>query len=565
MKYYVIIHLPSVIQSYQKCYLVLRYDAKHAISFYLCLVKQLNLTMQLPSKYIAVLVILSLVGIFAYQGYWLTGLYRTMRQEMEQKINEAMRMADYNEMMIRVEKMKEDNKKNGVVSISAKYNKEGKSFIQSSAILSKKDTSSQAFVDMDIDTLLMDTLVGTSSSQKKEEAYKDSTYSAQAALRTKDGLDVILRDQRSMLELAGYFQRGLHSGLDIISDPDVTLYDSLLTGFLQKYGIDLPHRLEYLYRGAKVDSSFVFVDTLAIIKSPGYIPSQKAMKYDFNFDLHSNKSYRLWMEPVNMLVLKQMYGILTTSFVILIILSFSFWFLIRTILKQKSLEEMKSDFTNNITHELKTPIAVAYAANDALLNFDQAEDKIKREKYLRICQKQLQQLSRLVEQILSMSMEQRKTFRLQLEEFPIIEILEPLLEQHKLKAKKPVNFSIEITPKELSILADRTHFSNIISNLLDNAIKYSREKADIKICCRRIENEPFQPTEISIIDHGIGITAEKQKHIFEKFYRVPTGNLHQVKGYGLGLFYVKTLVEKQGGSIRVKSELNKGSVFTIRI
>lgn len=272
------------------------------------------------------------------------------------------------------------------------------------------------------------------------------------------------------------------------------------------------------------------------------------------------------MEPVTQLVLKQMWGILATSFVILIILSFSFWILIRTILRQKTLEEMKSDFTNNITHELKTPIAVAYAANDALLNFNQAEEKTQRDKYLRICQEQLQRLSGLVEQILSMSMERRKTFRLHPEVLSMADILEPLIEQHKLKSEKPVHILTKIEPAGLTLTADRTHFSNIISNLIDNAIKYSYEEAEISICCRQItSSEQGDCVEISISDRGIGIAPEKQKHIFDKFYRVPTGNLHDVKGYGLGLFYVKTMAEKHGGSVSVKSEPGKGSTFTVRL
>lgn len=227
---------------------------------------------------------------------------------------------------------------------------------------------------------------------------------------------------------------------------------------------------------------------------------------------------------------------------------------------------MKSDFTNNITHELKTPIAVAYAANDALLNFNQAEEKAKRDKYLRICQEQLQRLSGLVEQILSMSMERRRTFRLHPEEFAIRDILETLIEQHKLKAESSVHISVDIEPEDLSVLADRTHFSNIISNLIDNAIKYSHGEAEVAIHCRKVTVEgQNEQTEISVSDHGIGIAPEKQKHIFDKFYRVPTGNLHDVKGYGLGLFYVKTMIEKHGGSVSVKSELGKGSTFTIRI
>ena len=226
---------------------------------------------------------------------------------------------------------------------------------------------------------------------------------------------------------------------------------------------------------------------------------------------------------------------------------------------------MKSDFTNNITHELKTPIAVAYAATDALLNFHQADNPTKRERYLRICQEQLQHLSGLVEQILSMSMERRKTFRLHLEEVRLKEILPPLIEQHKLKADKPVRISLQITPEELIVTADRTHLTNMLSNLLDNAVKYSLEHADIAVSCRLCQENEETYTEICVSDCGIGIARECLPHIFDKFYRVPTGNRHEVKGYGLGLFYVKTMIEKHGGTIRVTSEPGKGSRFILRL
>ena len=536
--------------------------------------------MKLPFKYIAILVILSLAGIFAYQAYWLTGLYRTMHDEMERNITEAMRMSDYNEMMIRVDRMKKDDTGHGEVSVSAGYDDDGKSFVHSNTIISREDslgndTLRQSFVPKRDSVLFIDQRKETdkarwmpadSAQERLEEVVRDSNSSPRAALRAQGGLDMILNDQNSMLELATYFQRGLHSGLDILSDPDVALYDSLLTSFLHSRDINLPHKLLHLHKGSKWDSTILYIDTLFTISTPGYIPTPKAVEYSYSFDINTNQSYRLIMEPIDMLVLQQMSGILTTSFIILIILAFSFWFLIRTILKQKTLEEMKSDFTNNITHELKTPIAVAYAANDALLNFNQAEEKAQRDKYLRICQEQLQRLSGLVEQILSMSMERRKTFRLRPEELSINEILEPLIEQHKLKAEKPVHISVDISPEDMTVLADRTHFSNIISNLLDNAIKYSRDVAEINIRCRKTASgEQQEQTEISVSDHGIGIAIERQKHLFDKFYRVPTGNLHNVKGFGLGLFYVKTMIEKQGGTISVKSEPGKGSAFTIRI
>lgn len=508
--------------------------------------------MKLPSKYITLLVILSLTGIFGYQTYWLMGLYRTMYDDMERNITEAMRMSDYNEMIIRVENFRNDSTSTGTVNVSTGFDNE-KPYVSSTASITKHSSASEPDKT---DSL-------TIKIEKDTIAEGTPLDSLTSAMRVNESVDVMLSKQNNMQKLANYFQRGLHSGLDIISGPDLAVYDSLLISALREYGLDVAYRLEHLYKGGGRDSTIAFTDTIGVCGTPEYIPSAKAKQYNYAFNLHNSESYRLTMEPINILILKQMSGILTTSFIILIILGFSFWFLIRTILKQKTLEEMKSDFTNNITHELKTPIAVAYAANDALLNFNQAEEKAKRDKYLNICQEQLQRLSGLVEQILSMSMERRKTFRLHPEELSLHSILEPLIEQHKLKAEKPVHITVDLEPKDLTALADRTHFSNILSNLIDNAIKYSQSEAEIHIQCRNTSIGQDKWTEISVSDHGIGIPADKLQHVFDKFYRVPTGNLHDVKGYGLGLFYVKTMIEKHGGTIKVKSEFGKGSSFIV--
>lgn len=567
VKVCVIMNLPSVIYCYWNCYLVLSDGTVHRITPYLCPHKYSKKTMKLPFKYIAILVIISLTGIFLYQTYWLTGLYQTMRSDMEQNIVEAMRISDYNEMMFRVNSLKKDDKDHGEVSVEAGYHDNGHSFVRSSASITRPgepDTTRILYIDRRENTPKVQWMELDSAQQEMKQTLKD-TITPSSALRANGSLDMILRDKNTMLELATYFQRGLHAGLDIIMEPDIMIFDSLLTIQLKEKGISLPHRLLQIHKGSTPDSTFTYIDTLAITGTTGYIPSPKAVLYDYSFDLNTNQSYRLWIEPITMLVLHQMLGILTTSFIVLIILIFAFWYLIRTILRQKTLEEMKSDFTNNITHELKTPIAVAYAANDALLNFNQAKEKAKRDKYLRICQEQLQRLSGLVEQILSMSMEHRKTFRLHPENLKVREVLDKLVEQHKLKADKPITITLNVEPEDLTVTADRTHFSNILSNLIDNAIKYSHERARIDIHCRTILTDSGKKNEISVHDYGIGISIEKQEHVFDKFYRVPTGNLHNVKGYGLGLFYVKTMTEKHGGSVSIKSELGKGSVFTIII
>ena len=267
-----------------------------------------------------------------------------------------------------------------------------------------------------------------------------------------------------------------------------------------------------------------------------------------------------------MTVLSQMAGILATSLFIMLILAFVFWFLIHTMLKQKTLDEMKSDFTNNITHELKTPIAVAYAATDSLLNYGMLQHPDKARKYLTIAQEQLQTLSGLVEQILSMSMERRKSMLLNIVEVPMKEVIEPLISQHQLKVKseertdKKVNISLSVKPENLMVHADRMHFSNIVSNLIDNAIKYSEDSVKIEIkAFQKAEDEVL----VSVSDNGIGIDHDKLPYIFDKFYRVTDGNKYTVKGYGLGLFYVKSLMDKMGGSVSVESEPGKGSCFTL--
>jgi hypothetical protein len=257
--------------------------------------------MKLPFKYIAILVIVSLAGIFAYQAYWLTGLYHTMHSEMERDITEAMRMSDYNEMMIRVDKMKQDDINHGEVSVSAGYSDDGKSFVRSSTTISREDSLDNTTLH---ETFMPkgDSVYVThpNDSTRVEVSVRDSDSSPQSALSAKGGLDVILRDQNSMLELATYFQRGLHSGLDIISDPDVMLYDSLLTSFLHDRNINLPHRLLHLHKGSKWDSTILYIDTLVNIGTPGYVPTSKAVEYNYSFDINTSQSYRLIMEPVGL-------------------------------------------------------------------------------------------------------------------------------------------------------------------------------------------------------------------------------------------------------------------------
>lgn len=493
--------------------------------------------MKLPIKIIATLVILSLIGVFGYQTYWLTGLYHTMKERMVKDIHESMQMGDYSEMMFRIDSLSRYSELHGMIEASAGAVNDTVAAENGGQIYMKSNASAQ------------DSVGNSMENEQEAMLTADNPFSAQ------------IKKTNDLLLLSQYFQRGIHSGLDDFTDMNVQRYDSLLTAILADKGIVAPHRSEILHCTNRYRNDSLLHDTVLIAtvtNVPSYRPGPKAIHFDYIFDIHGSSIHRLWMEPIEILVLKQMTGILITSLLILIILSFSFGYLIHILFRQKTLEEMKEDFTHNMTHELKTPIAVAYAANDAMLNFE-INDKEKRRKYQYVIQEQLKQLGGLVEQILSMSMEQKRNFKLHKESIHIKELLDELIEQHKLKADKPVTFHTDIQPEDLTVNADRTHLYNIISNLIDNGVKYSDDSAHISI--RAEQNDEY--TLLSVTDKGNGIPSDKLAHIFDKFYRIPTGNRHAVKGYGLGLYYVKTMVEQHKGRISVNSITGQGSTFTI--
>ena len=187
-----------------------------------------------------------------------------------------------------------------------------------------------------------------------------------------------------------------------------------------------------------------------------------------------------------------------------------------------------------------------------------------KEKYFTIVEDEAQHLLALINRLLTISKLEHGKLNIQKTVVKLKSMIEDVTEKYKAKSAKPIHIATQL--KVTTVAADEEYLKEAISNLIDNAIKYSHGEAEVTIHCRKVTVEgQNEQTEISVSDHGIGIAPEKQKHIFDKFYRVPTGNLHDVKGYGLGLFYVKTMIEKHGGSVSVKSELGKGSTFTIRI
>lgn len=220
----------------------------------------------------------------------------------------------------------------------------------------------------------------------------------------------------------------------------------------------------------------------------------------------------------------------------------------------RTIEQMKEDFAHNMTHELKTPVAVAYSAADSMLRYYDSSDEARNRQFLNIIMQRLSHLSGMIENILSMSMERFKSMQLNIEKVSVRGIAEEVASMMKLKADKPVNIRIDI-PEYLTVSADPLHLGNVLTNLIDNAIKYSNDRVNIFI--------KADEDGISITDDGIGIGKECIPFIFDKFYRVSSGDRYETGGYGLGLYYVKQIVNLLGWGIDVRSTLGQGTVFTI--
>lgn len=276
---------------------------------------------------------------------------------------------------------------------------------------------------------------------------------------------------------------------------------------------------------------------------------------DFAMTDSQQPIYKVCFSPLNGHILRQMSGIILTSATILVLMAFLIWYLLHWVGKLRTIEQMKDDFTHNMTHELKTPVAVAYSAADSMLRYYDQSDEARNKQFLQIIMQRLGYLSGMIENILSMSMERFKTIKLNIEEVALKPIVEDISGMMELKAAKPVEIDIEI-PENLSVLTDSLHLGNILSNLIENALKYSGDSVHIII--------KADAHSIKITDNGVGIDKENLPFIFDKFYRVTSGDRYEVGGYGLGLFYVKQIVGLMGWNIDVTSKPGQGTIFTIR-
>ena len=468
-------------------------------------------------RLILIFVSLSILGIFFFQGYWLWNSYRIEKKQFQTKINETLQLAINQEIVDRMDRM-------------------------------QKDTTPGAPHGQIEFQFRLDSTSNATSNRKKVNYY------ARAQYQTQSGEDSTtyqsFKPENSPMMQAAF--KGIWQALNGISPVDIAYVDSLWGTYLQQEGIGNVHFVDFtLGRDTLLDTSLP--DTLN--------PSDLLATQKIGVNTDNSIGMQGFIIGPGKSILDEMGSLLLVSLFLIIITTACYIYLLRTILRQKTIAEIKNDFVNNMTHELKTPITITYSAIDALQNFNFVEQRETREEYFTLCRQQLKHLSGLVEKILSMAVDERKNFRLQKELFALQPVLDSLIQQFTLKTGKPLRFHIDDQLGDHPVYADKLHFVNVISNLLDNAVKYSGPSVEIHIRLQRTGGE----LQISITDNGIGIPAGQQERIFERFYRVSKGNVHDVKGFGLGLSYVKDIVERHGGTISVHSREKHGSTFTLFI
>jgi two-component system phosphate regulon sensor histidine kinase PhoR len=331
---------------------------------------------------------------------------------------------------------------------------------------------------------------------------------------------------------------------------------SMIKKELASKGILIPFEFQLRKQDKNTDKIFV--------QSEGFKDTGKIYKADLsNKRIFSDHNYLYLQFPgEDDYLLSSMKNILLLSALFSLLIIIVFYLTLKTILKQKRISEIKNDFINNMTHELKTPIATISLAIDAINNPQVKSDQARFHQYTAILKEENRKLNNHVERVLQMALIDKGNLQLHKTHVDLSAIIHASINTHKLQAEHfngQILFEGAQTP--VFIIGDEFHLLAAFNNLLDNALKYSKENCLVQIALHKTGTGLI----ITIKDNGIGIEPDHQKKIFEKFYRVQGGNLHDVKGFGLGLSYVRSIIESHNGSIELQSEKGKGSTFTIKL
>ena len=479
------------------------------------------------NKYTYPLVALAMLASIALQAAWLTQLFSAQQVQVKRDLEEVVKNAasknDYLSIMHGRERS--ENFRNFFIS------PEWLLFKQSFMSMRGKGIGSARFSsDLDKDSAYID--ISLRIANEKPRTTKDSSRVTHILDKGQTMASAIAADQR-----------------------DLRRMDSLVKVECSRMGLDVKSTyLLYSYDSGKPKN-------YAAWKAAQNADYRSALyAYNLNFFFHN---YQLVVPSIDSVVLYRMRYYLVSSFLMLGLTAVAFIFLFKVLRNQRLYSQARIAFTGNMTHELKTPVAVIEAALDAITRYQLSRDPAKLEKYLDISKAQLNHLNLMIDKVLNLEELDNGAMKLRPELFDVQQGLETVVDSMRLRDRS-MGASVDYIPSEIPCFVDGdpVHLTNVCYNLIDNALKHSGDQAKVRVSCS------CDPThvQISIEDNGPGIDRIYRERIFERFFRVPAqADVHNVKGSGLGLHYVKQIIEQHHGSIEVKSVVGKGSNFIIKL
>ena len=410
------------------------------------------------------------------------------------------------------------------------------------------------FEDEDVFIFRTDTIISNLDS-----LYNISVFKIDSLLTSFDTFKIIAPDFSKRAQLkAGHLKRLANKAVSEISDWDVHFIDEKqVKNVLQE---------ELQNRNVPIDFEFAILKDSAFVNSEMVRDSLKLKETKYRVNLYPNDIFQknlklaIWFPGRESFIYRSLNLLLIASFLFSLVILVTFGLSVFYILRQKKISEMKSDFINNMTHEFKTPIATISVATDSITNEKVVQNPEKIKYFAGMIKKENQRMNRQVEDILTIARLDRKDFEFVWETIDAHELIKDAVQGIQIQVeKREGKIDLNLTAGNSTITTDKNHGTNVIYNLLDNAIKYSVNAPEIKITTTNNSKGIL----ISVEDNGIGMSKLVQNKIFERFYRQTSGNIHNVKGFGLGLNYVKAVLEANRGNISVQSEPGKGSKFEV--
>jgi two-component system phosphate regulon sensor histidine kinase PhoR len=517
-------------------------------------------------KLLVLLMSLSLIGIILVQVYWFNTSFKNNDEQFKFHVKqvignvakklqqrEAYSFYDkYNHLKDSTGKIPQKNDLLEFYYVQ-KNNKTNKTIVYSSSIIAEDYNISSTFFDKKLDSVKLKNF----SSKRVTEVYNNKKID-NSSVQQNLIPDVKIEKSGSLniLDNAQYeiFYKEISSAMPLDERISIEVLQKLLKNELEEYGVNTRFEFGIYSNGlaTKIKSNEFKYDKDATYPIPIFTDNEGNSKYQLLVTFPHKKKF----------LLSDLIAITLLSIIFTLIIIIAYSSALNQLIRQRHISEIKTDFINNMTHEFKTPIATINLALDAIKNPKIIDDKEKVFRYLQMIKDENRRMHAQVENVLRISKLEKKELNIDKESSNIQEIIDDAIEHvHLILEDREGTITKHFDAARTSVLLNEVYFTNVVVNILENAIKYSPNVPKIDIYTENIKDIVL----IKIKDNGIGMSKAAQKQVFEKFYREHTGDLHNVKGHGLGLAYVKRIVEDHNGQVYVESEKGKGSTFIIKL